>query len=120
MYKFTEDCLTGIEQVDTEHEKLFELINQTMDLLHNDLLEDKYHQVREVMEELKSYADTHFFNEEWRPSMIRNWSGRRNSILHFGKKSIYWISPILMNWSGSMTCLRSCWSIWCAGCIIIF
>ena len=80
MYKFTEDCLTGIEQVDTEHEKLFELINQTMDLLHNDLLEDKYHQVREVMEELKSYADT----------------------------------------SGSMTCLRSCWSIWCAGCIIIF
>ncbi len=64
MYKFTEDCLTGIEQVDREHEKLFELINQTMDLLHNDLLEDKYHQVREVMEELKSYADTHFFNEE--------------------------------------------------------
>ena len=64
MYKFTEDCLTGIEQIDTEHEKLFELINRTMQLLHNDLLQDKYHQVREVMEELKEYADTHFFNEE--------------------------------------------------------
>ncbi len=49
MYKFTEDCLTGIEQVDREHEKLFELINQTMDLLHNDLLQDKYHQVRDCL-----------------------------------------------------------------------
>ncbi len=64
MYKFTEDCLTGIEQIDAEHERLFELINRTMELLHNDLLQDKYHQVREVMEELKGYADTHFFNEE--------------------------------------------------------
>lgn len=64
MYKFTEDCLTGIEQIDKEHEKLFELINRTMQLLNNKLLEDKYHQVREVMEELKGYADTHFANEE--------------------------------------------------------
>ncbi|TGY95505.1 bacteriohemerythrin [Petralouisia muris] len=64
MYKFTEDCLTGIEQIDKEHEKLFELINRTMQLLNNKLMEDKYHQVREVMEELKRYADTHFANEE--------------------------------------------------------
>lgn len=64
MYKFTEDCLTGIEQIDKEHETLFELINKTMELLHNEVLQDKYHQVREVMEELKKYADTHFANEE--------------------------------------------------------
>lgn len=64
MYRFTEDCLTGIEQIDDEHEKLFELINQTMNLLHNELLEDKYHQISQVLEELKEYADTHFANEE--------------------------------------------------------
>lgn len=64
MYRFTADCLTGITQIDDEHRKLFELINRTMDLLHNDLLQDKYHQVREVFEELKQYADTHFANEE--------------------------------------------------------
>lgn len=64
MYRFTEDCLTGIEQIDKEHEKLFELINETMKLLRNELLEDKYHQIAEVLEELKEYADTHFANEE--------------------------------------------------------
>lgn len=64
MYRFTEDCLTGIEQIDKEHEKLFELINQTIRLLHNELLEDKYHQISEVLEELKDYTDTHFANEE--------------------------------------------------------
>lgn len=64
MYRFTEDCLTGIEQIDNEHERLFGLINQTIELLHNEVLQDKYHQVREVMEELKQYADTHFANEE--------------------------------------------------------
>lgn len=64
MYRFTEDCLTGIEQIDKEHEKLFELINQTITLLHNELLEDKYHQISEVLEELKDYTDTHFANEE--------------------------------------------------------
>ncbi len=64
MYQFTEDCLTGIEQIDKEHEKLFELINQTMKLLNNELLEDKYHQIIGVLEELRNYTDTHFANEE--------------------------------------------------------
>lgn len=64
MYRFTADCLTGITQIDDEHRRLFELINRTMELLHNELLQDKYHQVREVFEELKQYADTHFANEE--------------------------------------------------------
>ena len=64
MYRFTEDCLTGIGQIDEEHERLFELINRTMELLQNQILQDKYHQVMEVIEELKNNADTHFANEE--------------------------------------------------------
>ena len=64
MYQFTEDCLTGIEQIDKEHEKLFGLINQTVKLLNNELLDDKYHQVSGVLEELRNYTDTHFANEE--------------------------------------------------------
>ena len=86
MYKFTEDCLTGIEQIDTEHEKLFELINRTMQLLHNDLLQDKYHQVREVMEELKEYADTHFFNEEAYMAAINDPELERQKKQHAGRK----------------------------------
>lgn len=72
MYQFTDDCLTGIAQIDNEHRKLFELINKTMDLLHNEVLQDKYHQVREVLEELKDYADIHFANEEAYMAAINN------------------------------------------------
>lgn len=64
MYQFTDDCLTGIEQIDEEHRRLFALLNETMELMHNEMLQDKYHQVRDVLEELKAYADTHFDNEE--------------------------------------------------------
>ncbi|MEY8391954.1 hemerythrin [Lachnospiraceae bacterium] len=64
MYQFTEDCLTGIQEIDEQHEKLFGLINDTLDLLHNEALDDKYHQVHQIIEELKEYADVHFASEE--------------------------------------------------------
>ena len=64
MYRFTEDCLTGIQQIDEEHEKLFALLNATLELLQNEALQDKYHQVQDILEELKQYADIHFANEE--------------------------------------------------------
>lgn len=64
MYRFTEDCLTGIEEIDKEHEKLFRLINETFDLLHNDRLKDKYREVRRILAELVRYTKEHFANEE--------------------------------------------------------
>ena len=33
MYRFTEDCLTGIETIDEEHRRLFQLINESIELL---------------------------------------------------------------------------------------
>lgn len=64
MYQFTEDCLTGIPQIDEEHKKLFQLINETMGLLHDDKSEDKIQEVRKVLVELKEYTEVHFDNEE--------------------------------------------------------
>jgi len=64
MYQFTEDCLTGIQEIDEQHEKLFSLINEILELLNNDILDDKYHQVQQILEELKDYADIHFASEE--------------------------------------------------------
>ena len=32
MYEFTQDCLTGIDQIDEEHRKLFSLINEAVEL----------------------------------------------------------------------------------------
>lgn len=64
MYRFTEDCLIGIDQIDEEHRHLFELINAVMELLHNNIVTDKYHQLNELLNDLKEYADTHFEHEE--------------------------------------------------------
>ena len=64
MYQFTEDCITGIREIDQQHEKLFELINEILELLQNNILQDKHHQVQNILEELKEYADIHFVSEE--------------------------------------------------------
>ena len=34
MYEFTEDCITGIEEIDREHEHLFQVINEAYGLLN--------------------------------------------------------------------------------------
>ena len=31
MYRFTEDCLTGIETIDEEHRRLFQLIDESIE-----------------------------------------------------------------------------------------
>lgn len=63
MFYFTDDCLTGIEQIDADHRKLFELMGRVMDLLGS-RVQDKYVQAKEVFDELQEYADHHFNREE--------------------------------------------------------
>ena len=41
MYTMKPEYYTGIEFVDKEHTRLFELAQETHDLLYNDLLQDK-------------------------------------------------------------------------------
>lgn len=63
-YQFTDDCLTGIEMIDNEHRELFRIINDINDLLENDKLEDKYDPTRELLKQLRKYAEEHFKHEE--------------------------------------------------------
>ena len=64
MYYFTEDCLTGMKQIDDEHRELFRILNELHDLLANELISDKYDRTRELLERLKDYAQNHFAHEE--------------------------------------------------------
>ena len=41
MYHFTDDCLIGVEEIDNEHRELFRIINETQELLDNQILNDK-------------------------------------------------------------------------------
>lgn len=62
MYHFTEDCMTGIKEIDEEHRKLFELINQVAELPKNSGVSRVM--AKSVLMQLKEYAATHFAHEE--------------------------------------------------------
>ena len=64
MYYFTDDCLIGIEQIDEEHRRLFQLVREVHDLWKNDFIDDKYDKLCTMIERLEEYADTHFRHEE--------------------------------------------------------
>lgn len=61
MYQFTEDCLTGIEQIDDEHRTLFALINEAAALPAEARTTDT---VARILSRLSDYAATHFAHEE--------------------------------------------------------
>ena len=64
MYEFKEEFVTGIESVDAEHRRLFEIADEAYMLSKEEFLVDKYDQVRQILGELKSYALEHFEHEE--------------------------------------------------------
>ena len=62
MYQFTDDCLIGVDQIDNEHRRLFELVNEVANLLmRNDINRSD---VDAILMELDEYAVLHFRHEE--------------------------------------------------------
>lgn len=64
MYEMKPEYYTGIESIDQEHARLFELAQETQDLLDNDLLQDKADSLLHLISELINYTRTHFSHEE--------------------------------------------------------
>ena len=62
MYQFTDDCLIGVDQIDNEHRRLFELVNEVANLLIRDDINRS--DVNAVLMELDEYAVLHFKHEE--------------------------------------------------------
>lgn len=62
MFTFTDDCLIGIEEIDAEHRKLFELIKTTDAAFKNN--DNPMETTVLLINELKQYATTHFAHEE--------------------------------------------------------
>lgn len=63
-FAFTDKYLTGITFIDTEHAKLFELIRDVNDVIHNDTLHDKYDEIMRLLAGLRNYTEEHFHDEE--------------------------------------------------------
>lgn len=64
MYHFKDEYRTGIESIDREHEKLFEIADKAYNTLMDEFIPDKYDYIVEVLKELMDYAATHFRHEE--------------------------------------------------------
>ncbi len=63
-YELTKDYLTGIDAIDEEHAKLFDLTNECYELVMDEEAVDRFDNIVTLLEELRSYAATHFANEE--------------------------------------------------------
>lgn len=64
MFLFTDDCKIGIEEIDREHEHLFEILNQGVQLLQKEFTRDMRSEIGGIIDSLKQYADVHFRHEE--------------------------------------------------------
>ncbi|MDD6571456.1 MAG: hemerythrin domain-containing protein [Thermoflexaceae bacterium] len=62
MYRFTEDCMREIKEIDDEHRNLFAMLNEVMALIENG--SDSGVIIRNLLLKLKGYAATHFAHEE--------------------------------------------------------
>lgn len=64
MYELKEEFLTGIEQIDQEHRRLFEIADELYELKCEEFIPDKYDNIRHILGELRDYTLTHFQHEE--------------------------------------------------------
>lgn len=64
MFKWNENYETGVELIDNQHKKLFEIGNRAYELLKNKMYVDKYDKILEIIIELKDYTIFHFQTEE--------------------------------------------------------
>jgi hemerythrin len=64
MYKWKEEYEVGVDFIDEQHRKLFEIADRAYELIKNDLYTDKYNKIVELINELKDYTVYHFIEEE--------------------------------------------------------
>ncbi len=64
MYEFKENYKTGIDFVDEEHKRLFEIAEEAHQLQQNEFIPDKYDHIVKILEDLRDYTKSHFAHEE--------------------------------------------------------
>lgn len=72
MFELTKEYETGIDKIDKEHRRLFELADECYNLLKNDVCNNKYEKAKEIINELKGYAKFHFNEEEKLMESVRH------------------------------------------------
>lgn len=63
-FAFTDEYKTHIALVDDEHARLFQIIQDTNDIIHAEFIPDKYDEIVRILTALKDYTVLHFTDEE--------------------------------------------------------
>lgn len=64
MYEMKKEYLTGIEEIDNQHRRLFEIAEELYQLSREEFIVDKYDHICKSLQELKDYTYFHFDSEE--------------------------------------------------------
>ncbi len=64
LYQMKDEFLTGIQFIDEEHAKLFEITNRLYEVSHDEFIPDKYDYILTIINELMDYTKYHFTHEE--------------------------------------------------------
>ena len=72
VFEFTQDCITGIDTIDEEHRNLFALLSKAYNLASTEYHSDYYQELKNMLEELDEYAESHFTHEEEYMTQIRD------------------------------------------------
>ncbi len=64
MFEMKEEYYLGVDAMDAEHKKLFEIAESAYKLLNDEFIIDKFDYIVKIIEELKDYAEVHFSHEE--------------------------------------------------------
>lgn len=64
MLKWKYEYIIGIQEIDVQHEELFNIANKAYRALNDTFSLDKYDEIITIIEELKEYAIYHFKSEE--------------------------------------------------------
>ena len=64
MFEMKKEYYLGVEAMDAEHIKLFEIAERAFLLLNDQFIIDKFDYIVKIMEELRDYTVVHFSDEE--------------------------------------------------------
>ncbi|EGD46476.1 hemerythrin-like metal-binding protein [Ruminiclostridium papyrosolvens DSM 2782] len=64
MIEWRDEFILGIEKIDEQHKKLFQIASEIYAVMKNQLITDKYDEIVHLITELKDYTIFHFTYEE--------------------------------------------------------
>lgn len=64
VFQMKDEYRLNISKIDEQHEKLFEIIERAYSLLESSESDNKYKDIKEIIIELREYAEIHFKDEE--------------------------------------------------------